>query len=109
VRDRRCLGRDDALDEFGAVFERGLDDPRALAHEEPFCVARASIAQQRAYPPDVRVMGAERFGQRSIGCQAASSEPRAASTSAPNAAGSRTARSARILRSTCTSAALRPA
>ena len=118
-RGRGRVDTDEDLFERRALVERGRDDPRPLAHEEPALVAGVAVAEERPQPLDVGVMVPERArhaslthalcGSGTLRLQAAFRASRAVVTRAPKVSGSRTARSARILRSTSTSAAFRPA
>jgi len=104
-------GVEDRLDRRAGV-EGGLEELRALGDEGALGAARARPLCEAAEALDALVAEAEgRLAQEaaSVSVSCASRCWRATATICAKAAWSRTARSARILRSTVTSAAFRPA
>src|SRR5215207_5177111 len=96
------LARDEEVDRLDPGRLRRLDEIFALGDEEPFAVALRARGEA-PHEPQPRVRG--RRDQDGTGCDSAAF---ACSAIRPNAAGSETARSARILRSSSISAFFRP-
>ncbi len=96
------------LDRHAGV-ERAADELRTLGDEGALAPARRTLLQQPAQPADPPVREGQPLGQEATSATGAlASASCAVATSAPNASGSLTARSARTLRSTSTPARCRP-
>ena len=111
-------GRDERRDRMvgrGAVgHEQGLGDPAgleaaldhvgALGHKGAFAPPGGAVLQQPAQAADPLVRVGQRLGQEAASSAGVALALAATATRAPKASASRTARSARILRSTSTPA-----
>ena len=98
----------DGLDGTAGV-ERTADELGTLGHEGALGPASRALLQQPAQPADPPVREGQPLGQEATSAIGAFERAACAvATSAPNASGSLTARSARTLRSTSTPARCRP-